>query len=232
MGLLRAIFSFDRLFRRTPYIIEVWLLEFLTVIPLGLALGAWLDSIGAGGCAPDKSRFAGSTIGVAVFGLIFGFFAVRRILRPRVQQIDWTPVHTVKGALPVPLPVPQRSGRIRYEILSSHPSYAFVNLLILPIPLAGVISRSEGCSTSFFQLFGYATIALIALLIILRIVSWYGLRTGRAALASGAPEGMTPAEIEWALAWQPMIAMLTLVGLCILVPLGIVWLRVLLGYGT
>jgi hypothetical protein len=45
-GFSNVIFVFDRLLRRVPSIIEIWLLEFLTIIPLALAFGAWRDRIG------------------------------------------------------------------------------------------------------------------------------------------------------------------------------------------
>lgn len=231
MTFLNGIFALDRLLRRVPSIIEIWFLEFLTIIPLALAFGSWLDKAGVLGCPPAGFGIDGSSIGIALFGLAAGFFAVRRILKPKVAKVEWTPVHTVKNVLPMPIPVPQRAARVEYEVLSSHPSYAFVHVLTLPIPLVGLLA-TDSCATSFFPLFGLAGIALIAALIILRIVSWYVLRLGRDEIARRLPEGMTPAQAEWALAWQPMISMLVLVLLCIGIPLGIVWLRVQLGYGT
>jgi hypothetical protein len=230
LTLFRAIFAFDRLFRRTPSIIEIWFLEFLTLIPLGLAFGSWLDGVGALGCPPAGFGIDGSSIGIALFGLLMGFFAVRRILRPKVLNVSWTPVHALKGVAPVPIPVPQRSGTVEYQVLSSHPSYAFVNVLTLPIAAVGLFA-TDSCATSFFPLFGLTTLVLMAVLIILRLVSWYVLRLGRDELERNAPAGMTPAQAEWALAWQPMIAMMALIGGCLAVVFGIVWLRVLLGYG-
>jgi hypothetical protein len=226
----KAIFAFDRLFRRTPSIIEIWFLEFVTLIPLGLAFGSWLDGIGALGCPKAGFGVDGSSIGIALFGLAMGYFAVRRILKPKVLNVRWTPVHTIKGVALVPLPVPQVSGTVEYQVLSSHPSYAFVNILTLPIALIGLLA-TDSCATSFFPLFGIVTLALMAALIILRLVSWYVLRLRRDEVERHAPAGMTPAQAEWALAWQPMIAMLALIGGCFAVIFGIVWLRVLLGYG-
>jgi hypothetical protein len=227
---LNAIFAFDRLFRRTPSLIEVWLLEFLTLVPLGLAFGSWLDGIGALGCPPAGFGVDGSSIGIAVFGLLMGFFAVRRIVKPKVINVRWTPVHTVKGVLPVPVPVPQRSGTVEYQVLSSHPSYAFVNILTLPIAVVGLLA-TDSCATSFFPLFGLVILVLMAALIILRLISWYVLKLGRDEIERNLPAGMSAGEAEWALAWQPLVAMLGLIlGLTALV-FGIVGLRVLLGYG-
>lgn len=231
MAFLNGIFALDRLLRRVPSIIEIWFLEFLTIIPLSLAFGSWLDRVGLRGCPPAGFGIDGSSIGIALFGLAMGFFAVRRIFRPKVAKIEWTPVHTVKGVLPVPIPVPQRSGRVEYEVLSSHPSYAFVHLLTLPIPAVGLLA-TDSCATSFFPLFGAVGIVLIGALIILRLVSWYVLRLGRDEIERQTPSGMTPAQMEWALAWQPMISMVLLIALCIGIPLLIVWIRVTLGYGT
>jgi hypothetical protein len=231
MAFLHGIFALDRLLRRVPSIIEIWFLEFLTIIPLALALGSWLDGAGALGCPPAGFGVDGSSIGIALFGLGAGFFALRRIFRPKILKVEWTPVHTVKGVLAVPLPVPQRAARVEYEVLSNHPSYGFVHLLTLPIPLVGLLA-TDSCATSFFPLFGLAGTVLIALLIILRLVSWYGLRRGRDEIGRNAPPGMTAGQLEWVLAWQPMISMVVLVGLCIGLPLLVVWLRVHFGYGT
>ena len=231
MAFLNGIFALDRLLRRVPSIIEVWFLEFLTIIPLALAFGSWLDRAGLRGCPPAGFGIDGSSIGIAVFGLAAGFFAVRRILKPKIAKVEWTPVHTVKNVLPVPVPVPQPSGRVEYEVLSSHPSYAFVHLLTLPIPAVGLLA-TDSCAISFFPLFGAAGVALIGALIILRIISWYVLRRGRDEIARNVPQGMTTGQAEWVLAWQPMISMVVLISLCIGIPLFIVWLRVQLGYGT
>lgn len=230
MAILNGIFALDRLLRRVPSIIEVWFLEFLTIVPLALAFGSWLDRVGLRGCPPAGFGVDGSSVGIALFGLACGFFAVRRILKPKIAKIEWTPVHTVKGVLPVPIPVPQRAARVEYDVLSSHPSYAFVHVLTLPIPAVGLLA-TDSCATSFFPLFGMVGIALIAALIILRIISWYVLRRGRDEIERNTPQGMTLGQLEWKLAWQPMISMVVLIGLCIGIPLFIVWLRVLLGYG-
>ena len=209
MAFLKGIFALDRLLRRVPSIIEIWFLEFLAILPLALAFGSWLDRIGMRGCPPAGFGIDASSIGLALFGLAMSFFAVRRILKPKVAKIEWTPVHTVKGALPVPFPVPQRAARIEYQVLSSHPSYAFVYLLTLPIPAVGLLA-TDSCATSFFPLFGMVGVGLIGALIILRIVSWYVLKLGRKELEPRLPEGMTAAQAEWSLAWQPMISMVEL----------------------
>ena len=103
--------------------------------------------------------------------------------------------------------------------------------MTLPIPAVGLLA-TESCNTSFFPLFGLVGITLIAALIILRIVSWYVLQRGRDEIARNLPQGMTAGQMEWAFAWQPMISMVVLIGLCIAIPLDIVWLHVQLGYGT
>jgi hypothetical protein len=230
MTFLNGIFALDRLLRRVPSIIEIWFLEFLAIIPLALALGSWLDRAGLRGCPPAGFGVDGSSIGIALFGLAMAFFAVRRIFKPKVAKVEWTPVHAVKGVLPVPIPVPQPAARVEYEVLSSHPSYGLVHLLTLPIPAVGLLA-TDSCATSFFPLFGMVGIALIGALIILRLISWYVLRRGRAEIERNTPQGMTAGQLEWSLAWQPMISMMVLIGLCIAIPLGIVWLRVQLGYG-
>jgi len=77
LTLFKAIFAFDRLFRRTPSIIEIRLPEFVTLIPLGLALCSRLTGFGALGCPPAGVGVDGSRIGIALSGLFMAFSVVR-----------------------------------------------------------------------------------------------------------------------------------------------------------
>ncbi len=221
------IVALDRALRRVPSIIEIWFLEFLALIPLSLGIGHWLNGVGAGGCPPAPSGIDGTGAGFILVGALFGVFAVRRILRPKVSIAEWTPVHHAG-----PLIVAQSAARVRYAVLSSHPSYALVHLLTAPLPLVGVLALAErNCGVSFFPLFGAAAFALLAALVLLRLVSWHGLRLGRDAIEANLPPGWSARRLEWELAWRPMLTTVILIGSFIVVPMAYFFAKDWLGYG-
>jgi hypothetical protein len=119
--------------------------------------------------------------------------------------------HDVVGLSHVP--VPMSRATVTYQILSSHPSYGFVNLLTLPIPIVMLLgARDYGCSLNHFRMGGIVILALMALLIGLRIVTWYGLRLGRDRMMAAVPEGWSASRLEWELGWKPLISMMGLMA--------------------
>ncbi len=58
---------------------------------------------------------------------------------------------TLKNVLPAPvrIPVSRRSGRVEYELHSSHPSSGFAHLLMPPIPAVGVRVPDSGAMGFF-----------------------------------------------------------------------------------
>jgi hypothetical protein len=143
-----------------------------------------------------------------------------RLLRPRVEDVTWTPTFIARDVAPVPLPVKMRAATVHYQVLTSHPSYGLVHLLTLPVAVVALLgARSYGCATSFFKLFGLTALALIALIVALRFAVWFW--RGRHEIT--VPEGWTFARLEWELAWQPVVAMFSLfAGLAALV-VAIIW---------
>jgi hypothetical protein len=196
-----------------PSIIEIWFFEFLFIMALAMGIGRLADGLGVGGCPPVAGSVDGTAFGCIAVGLVLAIPVMRRLLRPKVENVTWTPTFVARGLAPVPLPVPMHSATVTWQVLSSHPSYALVNLLTLPLPIVALLgAREYGCATSFFKLFGLTALALMALIVLLRCVVWYILRIGRDRLEATAQEGFSAARLEWELAWQPVVATFSLFG--------------------
>ena len=212
MRFWRSFLALDRLLRRVPSIIEIWFFEFLFLMALGLGFGRLLDGLGAGGCPPAAGSVDGTAFGIVGFGALMGWPVLGRILRPRVQEVTWTPVfvaHNIAGLSHVPVPMTQAT--VTYQILSSHPSYGFVNLLTLPLPIVMLMGAQDtGCSLNHFRIGGIVVLALMALLVGLRLVTWYGLRLGRDRIEATLPLGWTASRLDWELGWKPLVSMMGL----------------------
>ena len=212
MRFWRAFLALDRLLQRVPSIIEIWFYEFLFLVALGLGVGRLLDGLGAGGCPPKPDSVDGTAFGIIAFGALMGWPALARILRPRVKDVTWTPTFVAHDTAGLShLPVPMTQATVTYQVLSSHPSYAFVKLLTLPIPIVMLMGAANtGCSLNHFRMAGIVILVLMALLTGLRLVTWYGLRTGRDRMAASVPEGWSAAKLEWEFGWKPLISMMGL----------------------
>jgi hypothetical protein len=222
VGIFRAIFAFDRVMRRVPSIIEIWFFEFLCIMGLSLGIARLLDGLGVGGCPPAAGAIDGTAFGCIAFGLAMAVPAMWRLLRPRVEDVTWTPTFIARDVAPVPLPVKMRAATVHYQVLTSHPSYGLVHLLTLPVAVVALLgARSYGCATSFFKLFGLTALALIALIVAVRFAVWFAARGGRDRIA--VPEGWTFARLEWELAWQPVVAMFLLFAGVAGVIVAIIW---------
>jgi hypothetical protein len=117
------------------------------------------------------------------------------------------------------------SATVTYQVLSSHPSYALVNLLTLPIPVIMLLGAAErGCALSNFKLIGICALGIMSALVLLRLVCWYGLRLGRREIEAATPHGMSAARLEWELAWQPVVATFVLLAALALVIIAIILL--------
>ncbi len=81
MGVLRflwqRVLAFDRIGFRIPQLIQVWLTEFLFVMPLMFFIGKVIDIHGAFGEPGTGERIDGVFCGALVVSLVFGFFFVR-----------------------------------------------------------------------------------------------------------------------------------------------------------
>jgi hypothetical protein len=223
---LKAIFALDRLLRRVPSIIEIWFFEFLFLMALGLGVGRLLDGLGVGGCPPAAGSVDGTAFGFIGFGTLMGIPVLIRILRPKVKEVTWTPVfvaHNVAGLSH--LPVAMTRPTVTYRVLSSHPSYAFVNLLTLPIPIVMLLGAAgHGCSLSHFRPMGMVILLLMLLLILLRMVAWYGLRLGRGRIEATLPPGWSAEQLEWEFGWKPLLGMIVLMAAVFGVVSFLAWL--------
>jgi hypothetical protein len=217
--ILRAIFAFDRIMRRVPSIIEIWFFEFIFLMALGLGLGRLLDGLGVDPCPPAVGSIDGTAFGFIAVGLAMGWLVLRRALRPKVLDVTWTPVFVARnvGGLSH-VPVPNHLATVNYQVLSSHPSYGFVNLWTLPIPVVMMLGYADyGCSLSHFRLAAIVMFMLMGALIVLRPISWYVLRRGRDALRANNPDGLPESLLEWELGWKPLVSMMSLMAAAFIV---------------
>lgn len=129
MGFWNGILALDRLLQRVPSIIEIWFVEFLAVMIFSLAAGRLVDGYGFGACPPVPEIIDGFAYGAFAVGLALMAWVVRRILRPKVATVTWTPVFVARDVAGIShVPVPMRSATVRYQVLSSHPSYVLIHL--------------------------------------------------------------------------------------------------------
>ncbi len=104
---------------------------------------------GTGGSVP------GVFWGALALSFVTGFFFVRGLVRPRVVEGSWAPMVRVPIGGDVDLMVTNRRARVEYEYLTSHPSYALLLLLTVPLPLSmWYFSRNEGDSTFYWRITG------------------------------------------------------------------------------
>jgi hypothetical protein len=227
MAFWNGVVGLDRLLQRVPSIVEVWFVEFLAVMIFSPALGRLIDAYGFGACPPQPEMLDGFAWGSFAVGVLLMAWVVRRILRPRVTTVTWTPVFVARGTGGVShVPVPMTGATVTYDVLSSHPSFALIHVLTFPLPLIALIGGLDGtCNMQFFRLFGVVGLVTLAGIAALRIVTWYVLRRGRAEIEASVPPGWTFARLEWEMAWRPVLATLGLIAACILIPAAIIWIR-------
>jgi hypothetical protein len=227
MGFWNGVVGLDRLLQRVPSIIEVWFVEFLAVMIFSPALGRLIDAYGFGGCRPQPEILDGFAWGTFAVGVLLMAWVVRRILRPRVTTVTWTPVFVARNAGGIShVPVPMTGATVTYDVLSSHPSFALIHVLTFPLPLIALIGGLDGtCNMQFFWLFGVVGLVTLAGIAVLRVLVWYVLRRGRAEIEASVPPGWTFARLEWEMAWRPVLATLGLIAACILIPAAIIWIR-------
>jgi hypothetical protein len=223
---LKNLFALDRVLRRVPSIIEVWLFEFIFIMALAMGLGRLLDGLGVGGCPPAPGSVDGTAFAFIAVGFAMSVPVLWRILLPKVVKVTWTPVFIARDLGPIShLPVSMPSATVTYHVLSSHPSYALVNLLTLPIPVVMLLGAAErGRALSSLRLIGISALVIMGTLVLLRLVCWYGLRLGRHEIAAATPHGMSAARLEWELAWQPVVAAFALLAALALIIIAIILL--------
>lgn len=211
MGIGRRIWSgilaFDRLGQRIPRIIQIMVTEYLGGLMVGAFLAKLVEQRGTAACAgtgsgPDTTFWVVLGLGLACLGWL-----LRDVFRPRLLQETWTPVMQAGPA------IAWNSGwQVRYDYLTSHPSYSVPMLM----PAAAwlmlfVMLRDEPCSMLYFKAMTLAPLLIWLAMALLRAVSWYGLRLGRDRIDSQLPEGWSAARAEWEMAWKPVLGFVGLV---------------------
>ena len=161
----QGVLAFDRIGSRIPQLIQIWLVEFFFVMPLAFFIGKVLDIRGALGVPGTGGSVPGVFWGALVLSIVTGFFFVRGLIRPRVVDGSWAPMVRIPTGTDVDVLVANRRARVDYEYLTSHPSYALLLLLTVPIPLSmWYFSRNEGDSTFYWRITGIVGLIIIAVM--------------------------------------------------------------------
>ena len=195
MGALRFIWSgvlaFDRIGGRFPYLLQIWLVELFLVMSTAFFVGKVVDVRGCCGVAGTHDRIDGEFWGCLVVTLALGFFFVLGLLRPKTFEGSW--------------------GPHRFTVPTSHPSFALLLLLTLPLPLLMVwATQHDGDSVFYFRATGWAGLGTIAALALARVATGLLHRTG---------DRMSARE-SWSAVWQPVVALVLLVYAIGGLPLG------------
>ncbi len=229
VGILRFIWggvlAFDRVGSRIPQLIQIWLVELFFVMPLAFFVGKVIDGRGAFGVPGTGESVPAAFWGALVLALVTGFFFVRGLIRPRIVRGSWAPMVRVPIGGDVDVMVANRRARVSYEYLTSHPSYALLLLLTLPIPLSmWFFSLDEGDSTFYSRITGIVGMVIIALMALARGLAWYVFRFGRTKLDSGlSATGMSPARLGWEIAWKPVLMLVVTCYAVVCIPLAIMF---------
>ena len=150
--------------------------------------------------------------GALVVSLVFGFFWIRSLIKPRVVHGSWTPMVsadlgdvTVFGG--------NRAWKVEYDYLTSHPSYSLLLLLTAPIPVVMVwMTANHGDNTFYWRVAGFVGIIILALMAVARLFTWYVLRLGRRQIDAHAGEGgMSVRKLGWEMAWKPVLMLIVLI---------------------
>lgn len=228
MGVLRfiwtGILAFDRIGSRIPQLVQMWLVEMFFAMPLTFFIGKLIDIHGALGVPGTGGSVPGVFWGALVLSLVTGFFFVRGLVRPKIVEGSWAPMVRIPTG-GVDVLVANKRARVSYQYLSSHPSYALLLLLALPIPLSmWFFSRGEGDSTFYWRITGIVGMAVLGLMALARVFAWYVFRFGRAKLdASLSSTGMSPARIGWEIAWKPVLMLVVFCYAIVAIPIAIMF---------
>jgi len=214
-----GVLAFDRVGRRIPQLIQIWLGELFFVVPLMFFIAKIIDIRGGFGVPGTGGRLPAVFWGALAVSLVAGFFFVRGLVRPRVVDGSWTPISTADiGDFTVGVGV--KSWTVEYKYLTSHPSYALLLLLTLPIPLVMVLATIDhGGSTFYFRVAGIVGLCILAAMALARVLAWYVFRFGRKQLEKQGPRQ------AWEIAWKPVLMLLVMIYAIIGIPLGWMWFQ-------
>lgn len=216
MRVLRFIWSgvlaFDRIGSRIPQLIQIWLLELFFVMPTTFFIGTVIDVNGCCGVPGTGEPIDAALWGSLVVGLVFGFFVIRSIFRPRLVDGEWAPA-TRLPAGPIDVMVLNNRWKVSYKYLTSHPSYVLLGLLTFPIPLVMVwMTQNRGDDVFYWKVSGWVGLGLLGLVAVLRLISWYVLRLGRKQIEQAANEmGFGVRRLGWEVAWKPIVMLMVLI---------------------
>lgn len=216
--MLKSIFKMEN-WNRVPSLVQQLLLQFIGLIGLAAGLAAFLIAKGGWGCpTPSYSTVTKTTYFALGIGLFSLGWLIWRIFSPKVLVERWRPV---LKAGPVVLPNPTIPS-VQYSFLSSHPSYVFVDFLVVAVGLffrliVGAYPPAYGCANYLFPyVFGWCMLGISLLIPILRLTAWYLLqRREKSEIAA-----WKPVFIFCAIAYPPLIAIPVMVfGEPLLAPL-------------
>jgi hypothetical protein len=214
----QGVLAFDRVGSRIPQLVQIWIVELFFAMPLAFFIGKVIDIRGALGVPGTGGSIPGVFWGALALACVTGFFFVRGLVRPRVVEGSWAPMVRIPTGTDVDVLVANRRARVRYEYLTSHPSYALLLLLTVPIPLSmWYFSRNEGDSTFYWRITGVVGLAILGAMAVARVSAWYVFRFGRRRV-----EKVTP-RIAWEIAWKPVLMLVVLCYAIVCIPLAVMF---------
>jgi hypothetical protein len=211
MGIGRTIWSgilaFDRLGSRIPRVIQNMVTEYMGGLMVAAFVAKIVQSRGTTACIGGGPPLDTTDWVILVLGLGLLGWLLRDVFRPRVLTETWTPfvqTDVMVGWNP--------GWQVQYAYLTSHPSYSVPMLMPAAAWLAlYVMLWDEPCSLLFFKALTLVPILIWLAMGLLRAISWYILRLGRAELESQLPPGWSPWRAEWEMAWKPVLGFVGLV---------------------
>lgn len=141
-------------------------------------------------------------------------------MKPRLVQGSWTPVSQADVGDLTAVAFNNRAT-VRYVYLTSHPSYALLLLITLPIPALMVAVKINQGDDLYFRATGIAGLVILALMALARLLAWYVFRFGRSQL--DASLGGSPRRLGWEIAWKPVLMLLVMLYAIGGIPIAWMW---------
>lgn len=223
--LWRGVLAFDRIGRRIPQLIQMMVVELVIFICIGAFIAKVIDIRGGYGCPGEPGELDAIFWGALAVGLVFLGFFIRNVFWPRLIEGEWTPmVNTGIGYGGVDVVVGNRAWTVRYDFLTSHPSYILILLPVLWVPLAMIFfTEGFGCTYFYNRMLGWSAAWIAVGLALARLFSWYVLRRGRTLIAQQMDERVSSARAEWEIAWKPVLMLIVMMHAIVFVPIGIMF---------
>lgn len=193
-------------------------------MPVTFFFASIIDSRGAFGVPGTGNGLEGGDWVVLAIGLVFGFFFVKSLVRPKVVTSTWTPMVsadvgdvTVFGG--------NRAWSVQYTYLTSHPSYILLSLLTAPIPVVMLwATENQGGNSFYFRAAGVVGLTVLGLMAVARLLAWYVFRFGRRQLdAQAGSMQMSRARLGWEIAWKPVLMLIVMIYAIGAIPIAYMW---------